>query len=115
MSKAVLKASVFLLVSNLSFGRAGYPYGVEQAESNLTGPMRDSVRLATDIYRPTQFGAPVERPSSFLQDDRGRYASEGELTKNIGEGFDTIAFLGSLPCSNGDLGMCGTPSFRSFH
>ena len=46
-----------------------------------------------------------------LQDHRGRYASEGEFTKYIGEGqdgFDTIAYLADLPYSNGDVGMWGT-------
>ena len=46
-----------------------------------------------------------------LQDHRGRFASEGEFTKYIGEGqdgYDTIAYLADLPYSNGDIGMWGT-------
>ena len=46
-----------------------------------------------------------------LQDHRGRYASEGEFTKYIGEGqdgFDTIARLAELPYGNGEVGMWGT-------
>ena len=140
MSKAVPGAAVLLLVSSLTFAQAEYPYGVEQTESNLMVPMRDGVRLATDIYRPTQFGAPVEAPLPVLlqrtpydktsarfvesarffarngyvvvlQDHRGRYASEGEFTKYIGEGvdgFDTIGFLGNLPYGSGEIGMWGT-------
>ena len=80
-------------------------------------PMRDGVRLATDIYRPAREGKLVDeplaivlhrtpydkkRPSavasaeyfarqsyvSVVQDARGRYASEGVFTKYIGEGED---------------------------
>jgi putative CocE/NonD family hydrolase len=133
-------AIIGLLASGLAPGQDEYPYGVEQTESNLMVPMRDGVRLATDVYRPTRFGAPVDEPLPVLlqrtpydktsprfvesarffaqngyvvvlQDHRGRYASEGEFTKYIGEGadgFDTIGFLGSLPYSNGDVGMWGT-------
>ena len=124
-------AIVALFASSVALAQVEYPYGVEQTESNLMVPMRDGIRLATDIYRPTRFGAPdedrlpvllqrtpydktsdrfVEAAKFFaqngyvvvLQDHRGRYASEGEFTKYIGEGvdgFDTIAFLGELSYS----------------
>jgi putative CocE/NonD family hydrolase len=117
-----------------------FPFGVQKTESNRMLRMRDGVALATDIYRPTRFGAPVEDPLPVLlqrtpydktsprfveaaeffakngyvvvlQDHRGRYASEGEFTKYIGEGrdgFDTIAQLAELPFSNGKVGMWGT-------
>ena len=80
-------------------------------------PMRDGVQLATDIYRPSQEGRPVDEPLpivlqrtpydkkrasaiasaeyfarqgyvSVVQDARGRFASEGVFTKYIGEGED---------------------------
>src|SRR3990172_954149 len=86
-------------------------------EENLMIPMRDGVRLATDVYRPARGGTPldeklpvllqrtpygktgsslVESARYFaangyvvaLQDVRGAYASEGVFTKYIGEGED---------------------------
>ncbi|MGH8245964.1 MAG: CocE/NonD family hydrolase, partial [Gammaproteobacteria bacterium] len=86
-------------------------------EQNVMIPMRDGVRLATDIYRPARGGAPVteklpvllqrtpydksggrlrEQAQLFarhgyivaLQDCRGRYKSEGVFSKYIGEGVD---------------------------
>jgi putative CocE/NonD family hydrolase len=84
---------------------------------DLMVPMRDGVRLSTDIYRPTLDGAPVtgklplllqqtpynkegqgiiESAKFFarhgyvvaLQDDRGTYKSEGVLVKYVGFGKD---------------------------
>lgn len=81
-------------------------------------PMRDGVRLATDIYRPTRAGAPVAAPLPVIlhrtpynkardskaaadaaffaahgyivvfQDCRGRYQSEGTFTKYVHEPED---------------------------
>jgi putative CocE/NonD family hydrolase len=136
----MMTAMIALLGCGFALAQGEHPYGVVQAETNLMVPMRDGVHLATDIYRPTRFGAPVDEPLPVLlqrtpydktgerfveaarffaqngyvvvlQDHRGRYASEGEFTKYIGEGadgFDTIAFLGGLPYSNGEVGMWGT-------
>jgi putative CocE/NonD family hydrolase len=90
---------------------------VVRFEENLMIPMRDGVRLATDVYRPARGGTPldeklpvllqrtpygktgsslVESARYFaangyvvaLQDVRGAYASEGVFTKYIGEGED---------------------------
>jgi hypothetical protein len=90
---------------------------VVRFEENLMIPMRDGVRLATDVYRPARGGTPldeklpvllqrtpygktgsslVESARFFaangyvvaLQDVRGTYASEGVFTKYIGEGED---------------------------
>jgi hypothetical protein len=84
---------------------------------NLMIPMRDGVKLATDIYRPARDGAPLEDELPLLlqrtpydktgsglvaaaryfaengyvvalQDVRGTYRSEGVFTKYIGEGQD---------------------------
>lgn len=99
------------------YAQSELPYGVAQVEENLMVPMRDGVRLATDIYRPTRVGAvvdeklpvllqrtPYDKTSAqlvasakffaqngyvvVLQDHRGLYASEGQFTKYIGEGQD---------------------------
>ena len=139
MTRTIL-ALLSLLAAGSAAGQAEYPFGVVQTETNLMIPMRDGVRLATDVYRPARFGAPVDEPLPVLlqrtpydktgtrlveaakffaangyvvvlQDHRGRYASEGEFIKYIGEGqdgFDTIAYLADLPYSNGDVGMWGT-------
>jgi putative CocE/NonD family hydrolase len=93
------------------------PYDVIQVESNLMVPMRDGIRIATDIFRPAKNGeliaekfpillqrtpynktrtSLVESARFFashgyvvaLQDHRGLYASEGVFTKYIGEGKD---------------------------
>ncbi len=101
-----------------TYAQTEFPYGVIQVEENLMIPMRDGVRLATDIYRPTQVGTPVDEKLPVLlqrtpydktgtqlvasakffaengyvvvlQDHRGLYASEGEFTKYIGEGQDS--------------------------
>jgi uncharacterized protein len=101
-------------------------------------PMRDGVRLATDVYIPAKDGAP--QPGKFpgilertpydknlsagraayyavrgyvyvAQDTRGRYASEGVwhmMTDDVNDGHDTAAWLIAQPWSNGHFGMVGT-------
>jgi len=88
-----------------------------KVEEDIMIAMRDGVRLATDIYRPSRDGVPVqeklplllhrtpynkrgvrlvEQAKSFaahgyvvaVQDCRGRYKSEGVFTKYTGEGQD---------------------------
>lgn len=90
---------------------------VVQVEKNLMVPMRDGVRMATDVYRPAVNGKPVEQKLPVLlhrtaygktgerlvanakffarhgyvvalQDDRGTYDSEGVQYKYIGMGRD---------------------------
>ena len=133
--------TILALASGMAaYAQTEFPYGVVAVEENLMMPMRDGVRLATDIYRPTLVGTPVEEKLPILlqrtpydktgtrivesakffaqngyvvvlQDHRGRYASEGEFTKYIGEGqdsYDTIEFLARLPYSDGQVGMWGT-------
>ena len=87
------------------------------SQHSVTIPMRDGVRLATDIYRPATNGNPVGGALPVLlhrtpynksaevraleagffttrgyvtviQDCRGRYASEGGFTKYVHEGVD---------------------------
>ena len=98
-------------------GENGNLYEVIFHEENLMVPMRDGVRLATDVYRPGRNGQPVEEAFPLIlqrtgynktgerfveqaryfvqrgyvvaiQDDRGTYASEGVQTKYIGWGKD---------------------------
>ena len=86
------------------------PYDVVLHAGDVMVPMRDGVRLATDVYRPARGGVPVETPLPVLlqrtpygkegrglveragyfvshgyvvvlQDTRGRYESEGTFSK----------------------------------
>ncbi len=103
-------------------------------EKNVMVPMRDGVRLATDIYRPS---APGRYPVVFvrtpygtelpkigaqakyyvaqgyafaIQDCRGKYESEGDWFGKRDEakdGSDSITWLGTQPWSTGKVGMTG--------
>lgn len=95
-------------------------------------PMRDGVRLATDLYRPAREGrlpvvlvrtpynkAGVARQcgafaeSGYVcvaQDCRGRFQSEGEFYAFVNEGkdgFDAIEWLAKQPWSDGKIGTFG--------
>lgn len=106
-------------------------------EKNVMVPMRDGVRLATDLYRPAGAGPyPVvlirtpygsETPEYAhqgqyyvdhgyvlaVQDCRGKYDSEGDWYGKRDEakdGSDAITWLGTRPWSSGKVGMTG-PSY----
>ncbi len=97
-------------------------------------PMRDGVKLSTDIYLPaaeqdypvilsrTPYDniAPrlVQAAQFFsahgyavvLQDARGRFDSEGHFEPRVNEGrdgYDTIEWIAQQPWSNGKIGMMG--------
>ena len=104
---------------------------------NVMVPMRDGVRLATDIYRPGKNGEVVqgklptllsrtpygkhgaEVNASFfaqhgyavaVQDVRGRYDSEGEFYIYVNEGrdgYDAINWVASQPWSRGKVATFG--------
>ncbi|MAN58957.1 MAG: acylase [Flavobacteriaceae bacterium] len=107
-------------------------------------PMRDGVRLATDIYRPKAPGkVPVifsRTPYNFnswgdgeqqsrtaerayeavsrgyayvVQNERGRYFSEGEwdiLGVPLTDGYDAFEWMKNQPWSNGKVGTLGCSS-----
>ena len=107
-------------------------------------PMRDGVRLATDIYRPkTDKKVPVifsRTPYNFnswgdgeeqmrtyqqalqavkhgyayvVQNERGRYFSEGEwdiLGVPLTDGYDAFSWMKDQPWSNGKIGTLGCSS-----
>lgn len=107
-------------------------------EKNVMVPMRDGVRLATDIYRPAVDGKAIDDPLPVIltrlpynkdgskrageyfakngyvfvsQDTRGRYQSEGVwhmLTDDGPDGVDCAAWIGKQPWSDGTIGMIGT-------
>tara|TARA_B110000438_G_scaffold57363_1_gene57439 strand:- start:8434 stop:10317 length:1884 start_codon:yes stop_codon:yes gene_type:complete len=107
-------------------------------------PMRDGVRLATDIYRPkTNKKVPIifsrtpynfnswvdgkERKRSYqsayeavkrgyayvIQNERGRYFSEGEwdiLGVPLTDGYDAFSWMNDQDWSNGKIGTIGCSS-----
>ncbi len=107
-------------------------------------PMRDGIRLATDIYRPKNVAkAPIifsRTPYNFnswrdgkentrtanqayeavkrgyayvVQNERGRYFSEGEwdiLGVPVTDGFDAFTWMKDQPWSNGKIGTYGCSS-----
>ena len=95
-------------------------------------PMRDGIKLATDIYRPQAEGkfpviltrTPYKKDMAELQakyytrrgyvfavqDCRGRFSSPGVWEPFVDEpqdGYDTIEWLASQPWSDGKVGMIG--------
>lgn len=107
-------------------------------EENVMVPMRDGVRLATDIYHPAVDDKPTAEALPVIlmrtpynkkgaanaakyfathgyvfvsQDTRGRYQSEGiwhMLTDDGPDGVDCAAWIGQQPWSNAKIGMIGT-------
>ena len=107
-------------------------------------PMRDGVRLATDVYRPkTDEPVPIifsRTPYNFnawrdgemstrayrsaleavkrgyayvVQNERGRYFSEGEwdiLGTPLTDGYDAFTWMAEQPWSNGKVGTLGCSS-----
>lgn len=98
-------------------------------EKDVMIPMRDGVKLATDIVRPRKEGKyPViltrtpyrkQTPGAgavlggyalATQDTRGRFNSEGEFyafADDAKDGYDTIAWLATQSWCNGNVGMVG--------
>lgn len=104
---------------------------------NVMVPMRDGVRLATDVYRPARDGEALPGPFPTLlsrtpydkdggegqarffasrgyavvvQDVRGRYASEGTFYIYLHEGedgYDAVEWAAAQPWSDGRVGTYG--------
>lgn len=95
-------------------------------------PMRDRIRLATDVYLPkgagkvpavlvrTPYGKGVGTAAYFrfiqrgyavvIQDVRGREDSEGEwlpMYYEVEDGDDTLTWIAAQPWSDGNVGMTG--------
>jgi putative CocE/NonD family hydrolase len=115
---------------------ADEPYGTVVVE-NVMVPMRDGVRLATNVYRPARQGAAVEArfpvvlertpydkdrsdfyarmlvPHGYVfvsQDVRGRYRSEGRWRPHRDDGrdgYDTASWIGAQPWCDGGIGTVG--------
>ncbi len=116
------------------------PAPVDPRADQVMAPMRDGVRLATDVYLPDRPGrhpavlvrlpydkcgrytfmpllAPhvTERGYAFVvQDVRGKFRSEGEtvpFVHEVEDGYDTIDWIVGQPWSNGVVGMFGDSYF----
>lgn len=125
-------------LSPVSAREAQYEVTVQK---NVMVPMRDGVRLATDLYLPAKDGTAIEgkRPTILTrlpynkdgqasmgkyyaargyvfvaQDTRGRYKSEGTwhmLVDDGPDGYDMAQWIRKQPWSNGKFGMMGTSYF----
>lgn len=153
LQKMPMRKTTFLLLglclSVLSFSQdTSAIYQKLQAiaviDQKVLMPMRDGIRLATDIYRPKgnekvpiifsrtpyQFNTWVDGKLStrtfeeaynavsrgyayVVQNERGRYFSEGEwdiLGAPITDGYDAFTWMSSQPWSNGKIGLTGCSS-----
>jgi putative CocE/NonD family hydrolase len=120
-----------------TYAQSGAAYQIT-AQKNVMVPMRDGVKLATDIYFPAQGGGPVEGkfpvvlertpynktagstaaahlvPHGYIvifQDVRGRYKSEGRwrpIRDDPNDGFDTAKWIGAQSWCNGSIGTMGS-------
>ena len=111
--------------------RAADDHGVT-LQTNVPVKMRDGVTLYADVYRPKDDGkypvllqrTPYNKDGDrefglraaargyvvIIQDVRGRYASEGEwytFKHEPDDGYDTVEWAGTLPYSDGKVGMFG--------
>src|SRR5215475_89576 len=127
------------LVVRTAPSRAAQTPGAEMTVTrDVMVPMRDGIRLATDIYFPAKNGAALEgkRPVILertpyrksanlymtipllqngyivvLQDVRGRYGSEGHwfpLRDDVNDGVDAAKWIGAQPWSDGSIGTQGS-------
>ena len=113
---------------------------IADADTMVMMPMRDGVRLATDIYRPKDAKAKlpvilIKTPYNFnklegtqlqwvyeavsrgyavaIQNERGRYYSEGKwqlLGNPRTDGYDALTWLADRDWSNGNIGTWGCSS-----
>lgn len=111
---------------------------VVQTEFDVPATMRDGTVLRANVYRPAGEGRwpvlltrlpygkdlgtegfnPVQAARRgyvvIVQDTRGRFRSDGEWNPFATEredGYDTVEWAASLPCSTGEVGMFGASYF----
>ncbi|GAC1630390.1 MAG: CocE/NonD family hydrolase [Candidatus Acidiferrum sp.] len=129
----VLFAAIFCVSPFAQVTRAQKSYEI-LFESNVAVKMRDGVTLRADIYRPKTdeklpvllTRTPYDKTRNWItpfahtaasrgyivimQDVRGRYESEGAwypFKHEAEDGYDTIEWAGTLPYTNGKVGMFG--------
>lgn len=142
--RAALTACLTLIMAQVTVQAADVELAdlerIATADTMLMMPMRDGVRLATDIYRPKDAAGKVpvifiKTPYDFnevggaslqwayqavsrgyavaIQNERGRYYSEGEwelLGNPRTDGYDALTWLEKQPWSNGNIGTVGCSS-----
>ncbi len=113
---------------------------ISEVEETVMVPMRDGVRLASDVYRPK--GAAGQLPTVFwrtpynfhqlsgtslrfalgsvergyafvIQNERGKFHSEGEwriLGRPRADGYDALSWIAGQRWSNGKVGTIGCSS-----
>ena len=131
-------ATLFAVIVGLGVASAADALYDVTVEKDVMVPMRDGVRLGTDIYLPAKDGKVISgklptilerrpynkdgcrgsgkyyaaRGYAFVaQDTRGRYKSEGVwhwMTDDGPDGVDAAAWIGRQPWSDGKIGMIGT-------
>ncbi len=136
-----------LLASHVLLAQSAVRQELEEIaviDQKVMMPMRDGIRLATDIYRPkTDDPVPIifsRTPYNFnswrdgkevdrtyqraleavkrgyayvVQNERGRYFSEGEwdiLGVPLTDGYDAFSWMAEQPWSNGKIGTLGCSS-----
>jgi len=128
--------AIFLFVALPCAAQTSSPQYEVMRVGNVMVPMRDGVRLATDIYRPARNGTPVEGKFPVIlertpynkdqsgnlaeyvqegyvvvsQDVRGRYHSEGHwrlLRDDVNDGYDTAKWIGAQAWCSCAIGTVG--------
>ncbi|HOX37690.1 MAG TPA: CocE/NonD family hydrolase [Candidatus Brocadiia bacterium] len=130
LRRQALLLAVWLLASSLPAQQAATQKSEIVFEKNVMVPMRDGVRLATDLYRPaadgkypailmrTPYNKDAQKHDEMVrkgyvlvsQDCRGRFASEGDFKVFVNEGpdgCDTIKWTAEQPWCNGKVLMTG--------
>ena len=134
LSRAILPSVLALLVflvATQALAASVDPTPVPGERTEVMVPMRDGVRLATDVYLPQGEGpwpvvlrrTPYDKGTGggegpytaagyalVLQDQRGRFRSEGEYTPHENEmrdGYDTVEWIAAQPWSDGKVGISG--------
>lgn len=111
-------------------------YSISFISKNEMVPMRDGIRLSTDIYLPSDKSRSKEKLPTILfrtpygkrigfallsqciskgyaivtQDTRGRFESEGKsmsFLDDVNDGYDTVEWIASQQWSNGKVGTFG--------
>jgi uncharacterized protein len=145
--RLISTVSLILFLTNSSLAQGGVLKKISEIaiiDQKVMVPMRDGIRLATDIYRPkTSEKVPIlfsRTPYNFnswgdgeqrtrtaeraydavkrgyayvVQNERGRYYSEGEwdiLGTPLTDGYDAFTWMIDQPWSNGKIGTLGCSS-----
>ena len=123
----------FILVTSLLLAFGQLCLAESQPKQEVMVPMRDGVKLATNIYLPVGEGpwpvvltrTPYNKNGAdrsaeaynkrgyalVSQDVRGRYASEGvdkPFEVDMPDGYDTVEWIAKQSWSNGKVGIFGT-------